>query len=81
MYTKSEIEENITVLKDAYKRSVESGGVVSYSINSGQGTTTVTQASITVIRNELEYFKSLLNELEIIESGSHCVSLQGIGLI
>jgi len=81
MYTKKELKENIEILKEAYKRAAESGGVTSYSINSGQSSTNVSQASLSSIRAELEYFTSLLDETEQFESGQNCISLQGIGYL
>jgi len=80
-FTKAEIKENLTILKEAYKRAVESGGVVSYSINSGQGTTSVTQASLSQIRAEIEHFNQLLQEITMFEDGSHIAAIRGAGLL
>ncbi|HIS88921.1 TPA: hypothetical protein IAA87_05830 [Candidatus Avigastranaerophilus faecigallinarum] len=81
LYTKKELEEILAVLKSAYIRAADSGGVTSYSINSGQGTTTVNQASMASIRAEIEHYEDLLNEITETESGSHCISIQGIGFM
>mgnify|MGYP005802801507 FL=1 len=54
-YSIKELKENISILKEAYKRAAESGGVTSYSLNSGQGSTSVTQGSLASIRAEIEY--------------------------
>lgn len=78
-FTIKEIKENIAALKEAYKRSLASGGVTSYTINSGQGSTTVQQASLSSIRSELAYFRNMLNERLEYESGSHCVYLRDSG--
>lgn len=78
-YTKTELIEIITILKEAQKRAIQSGGVTSYTINSGQGSTTVQQASLSSIRTEITYYTSLLNEITEVESGSHCISLHGMG--
>ena len=61
-YSIKELKENISILKEAYKRAAESGGVTSYSLNSGQGSTSVTQGSLASIRAELDYWTGLLNE-------------------
>jgi len=77
-YTKEELETIISTLKTAYQRAVESGGVTSYTINSGQGSTSVTQASLSTIRGELEYYTNLLNELNMYENGEHITALRGL---
>ncbi len=80
-FTIKELKENLKALKEAYSRAVASGGVTSYTINSGQGSTTVQQASLSSIRNEISYFTGLLNERLEYESGSHCVYLRGSGVL
>lgn len=78
-YSVKELKENISILKEAYKRAAESGGVTSYSLNSGQGATSVTQGSLASIRAELDYWTGLLNEKLEYESGSHCTYLRDMG--
>lgn len=78
-YTIEELKGIIASLKIAQKRAIESGGVTSYTINSGQGSTTVQQASLSSIRNELQYYTYLLNEREMLADGSHCQALRDMG--
>ena len=80
MFTKTEIKENITALKQAYADVVASGGVTSYTINSGQGSTTVQSASMSSIRNELKYWTDMLAELEEYENGEHCTFVRSHGV-
>lgn len=80
-YSKGEIKERISILKEAYKRAAESGGVVSYSINSGQGSTSVTQATLNSLRQELQYWENLLNEVEMYDTGSHVTAIRGLDLL
>ena len=80
-YTIDELKEIVASLIAAYKRAVESGGVTSYTLNTGQGSTTVQQASLSSIRNELQTFTNLLNEKVMFESGSNFVSLRDMGAI
>lgn len=80
-YTIQELQGIIATLKEAYQRAADSGGVVSYSINSGQGSTNVTQASLGSLRNEIEYYSNLLNEMTEIQAGSHCTSIGGLGAL
>ena len=61
-YTIDELKEIIATLKTAYLTAMKSGGVTSYTIKSGQGENSVSQASITTIKNELAYYTYLLNE-------------------
>ena len=78
-YTLEEVQENITILKAAYKRAAESGGVEQYSLNSGQGSTTVKTSKMNEIRAELEYFKQLESELIAIQNGSNFTYMRGGG--
>ena len=80
-YTIQELEGILATLKEAYQRAAESGGVVSYSINSGQGSTNVTQASLGSLRGEIEYYSNLLNEMKEIQAGSHCTAIRGLGAL
>jgi len=79
-YEISELKEIISTLKEAYKRAIASGGVTSYSLSSGQGSTTVQNASLVSIRNELTYFTQLLNEEKEYGSGSHCICVRDLGV-
>lgn len=80
-YSIDELKGIVASLKVAYKRAIESGGVTSYTLNSGQGSTTVQQASLASIRNELQHYTNLLNERLMFESGSHCLPLRDMGVI
>jgi hypothetical protein len=79
-YTIAEIKENIKALKTAYTNAVASGGVTSYTLKSGQGETTVQQASLSSIRNELSYFTYLLNERLEYENGTGCTFIRSAGI-
>lgn len=78
-FTVKQIKENITALNEAYLRAVKSGGVTSYTINSGQGSSTVQQASLSTIRSELNYWNQLLQEELEYGSGSHCTFIRDMG--
>lgn len=78
-YTLVEIEENLKILKAAYKRVAESGGVTQYSLNSGQGSTNVKQASLGEIRSEIEKFEDLYNELSAVQTGENITYIRGGG--
>lgn len=80
-YTIDELREIVATLKSAYKNAISSGGVTSYTLNSGQGSTTVQRASLNSIRSELQYYTSLLNERLMLQDGSHCVALRDLGVI
>ncbi len=80
-YTVSELKEIIKTLNEAYMRAAKSGGVTSYTLNSGQGSTTVQQASLVSIRSELSYFRQLLNEEIEYGSGSHCIFVRDSGVM
>ena len=75
-----EILENLTVLKEAYKRAAKSGGVTTYTLNSGQGTTNVKQASLKELREEIQYYEGLYNEAKAAEDGSCFTLVRGLGL-
>lgn len=79
-FTIPELQEIIGELKSALIRVAATGGVTSYTINSGQGSTTVHAASLTDIQNSLTYFTGLLNELVEIESGSNMVYIRDVGI-
>ncbi len=80
-YTVSELKTIISTLNEAYLRAVKSGGVTSYTISSGQGSTTVQQASISSIQTQLAYWKQLLNEEIEYGSGSHCTYVRDMGVM
>lgn len=79
-FTIKELKEIVTTLKEAYKKAIASGGVTSYTLKSGQGESTVTQASLSTISSELTKYTTLLNERTEIESGSHCTFLRTWGV-
>ena len=76
----TEILENLQILKSAYKRAAESGGVTTYALNSGQGSTNVKQASLKELRDEIQHYESLYNEAKAIETGSCFTMVRGLGL-
>lgn len=78
-FTVQEIKENIATLNEVYLRLAKSGGVTSYTLNSGQGSTTVQQASLTTIRTELSYWRQMLQEELEYGSGSHCTYIRDMG--
>lgn len=78
-FTVQEIKENIATLNEVYLRLAKSGGVTSYTLNSGQGSTTVQQASLTTIRMELSYWSQMLQEELEYGSGSHCTYIRDMG--
>ena len=77
-YTVNELNEIVLTLKAAYKRAAESGGVTSYTINSGQSTTTVSQASLKTIREELKYYEDLLAEMTMYTNGEHVIAIRSL---
>lgn len=77
-FTIAELQTIITELKAALIRAAASGGVTSYTINSGQGSSTVHQASITTITEQLRLYVSMLNELVEIESGANITYIRGV---
>lgn len=79
-FTIPELQEIIGELKSALIRAAATGGVTSYTINSGQGSTTVHAASLAGIQNSLTYFMGLLNEQIEIESGSNMVYIRDVGI-
>ena len=79
-FTIPELQEIIGELKSALIRVAATGGVTSYTINSGQGSTTVHAASLTDIQNSLTYFMGLLNEQIEIESGSNMIYIRDVGI-
>lgn len=80
-YEVSELQEIIATLKAAYLRAISSGGVTSYTISSGQGSTTVQQASLKSIQDQLAYWQQLLNEELEYGSGSHCTFIRDAGVL
>ena len=80
-YTIEELKENIAILKTAYKEAAQAGGVTSYTLNSGQGSTTVQKASLAAIRNELEHSTNILNDRLMVESGSNITPLRDMGWV
>lgn len=80
-YTVSELKGIIKTLNEAYMRAASSGGVTSYTLSSGQGSTTVQQASLKSIQEQISYFRQLLNEELEYGSGSHCSYMRDMGVM
>lgn len=80
VFTIAELQAIIAELKAALVRAAANGGVTSYTINSGQGTTTVQQASITTITEAIKSFGALLNEQIAIESGANFTYVRDWGI-
>ena len=79
-FTVAELQSIIAELKTALLRAAANGGVTSYTLNSGQGSTTVHQASISEITNQINVYNSLLNETIEIETGSNFVYARDLGI-
>ncbi len=71
IFTVAELKEIIQTLKEALIRAGTNGGVTSYTINSGQGTTTVHQASLADITAQIRFYGELLQETVEVETGSN----------
>lgn len=80
-YTISQLKGNLENAQKAYARLLESGGVTSYTISSGQGSSTVQQASLKSIREEIAHWQQLLNEEREYGSGSHCSYIRDAGVM
>lgn len=80
-YTIQQLKENLANCQEAYTRLLKSGGVTSYTISSGQGSSTVQQASLKTIREELANWQRLLNEELEYGSGSHCSFIRDVGVM
>lgn len=80
IFTKEELIEFISTLKEAYKKVAASGGVTSYTLNSGQGSTTVHSASLAEITTQIRIYSEMLNELLEVESGSNVTYIRDMGL-
>ena len=78
-FTITELQEIISTLKEALLRAAASGGVTSYTLKSGQGESTVQQASIAVISNQIQFYTGLLNEITAIETGSSFTVMRNAG--
>lgn len=78
-YTVSQLKTNLANAQEAYTRLMQSGGVTSYTISSGQGSSTVQQASLKTIREEISHWQQLLNEEIEYGSGSHCSYIRDTG--
>lgn len=79
-FTSSELKNIISELKSALMRAAANGGVTKYTLNTGQGSTTVEQASLEQIQNALNYYTGLLNETLEIETGSNIVYIRDLGI-
>lgn len=80
-FTVVQLKENLANAQAAYTRLLQSGGVTSYTISSGQGSSTVQQASLKTIREEIAYWQRLLNEELEYGSGSHCSYIRDMGVM
>ena len=80
-YTVKQLKENLANCQEAYTRLLKSGGVTSYTISSGQGSSTVQQASLKTIREEIAHWQQLLNEELEYGSGSHCTFVRDAGVM
>lgn len=76
VFTVAELRLIIQTLKEALLRASANGGVTSYTINSGQGTTTVHQASLADISAQLRYYGGMLTEAEEVETGSNIMIMR-----
>lgn len=76
----TEIKQILDSLKEAYNRAAKSGGVTSYSLNSGQGSSSVHQASLSELRNEIQHYEALYNETLAAENGDNFTIIRGFGL-
>lgn len=79
-FTQDELRGIISALKEAHLRAAASGGVTSYTLNTGQGSTTVHQASLTEITNQIKIYSEMLAELVAVETGSNLMYVTDLGL-
>lgn len=79
MWTLQELQEIISVLKDALKQAAANGGVTDYTIKSSQGETRVKQASMAEISEQIREYERKYNELLNVQSGSAATYLTGFG--
>lgn len=80
-FTIKQLRENVANCQEAYTMLLKSGGVTSYMISSGQGSSTVQQASLKTIQEQLTYWQQLLNEELEYGSGSHCSYIRDMGVM
>lgn len=79
-FSVAELQSIIAELKSALMRAAANGGVTSYTLNSGQGSTTVHQAGINEITEQIKFYNGLLNETLEIETGSNLVYVRDLGI-
>lgn len=79
-FTSGELRGIVGELKSALMRAAANGGVTKYTLNTGQGSTTVEQASLEQIKNTLNFYTGLLNEAIEIETGSNMVYVRDLGI-
>lgn len=79
-FTSTELRSIISQLKTALINAAASGGVTSYTLNTGQGSTTVHSASLEQIKDSINYFQGLLNETIEIETGSNITYIRDLGI-
>lgn len=78
--TADEAKEILLILQEAYKRAAKSGGVTTYTLNSGQGNTSVKQATLAELRAEINEYERTYNELSEMEDGSNFTCIRSFGL-
>lgn len=78
--TADEAKEILLILQEAYKRAAKSGGVTTYTLNSGQGNTSVKQATLAELRAEINEYERIYNELSEVEDGSNFTCIRSFGL-
>ncbi len=65
------LAENIKNIKSAITQAIISGGVVQYTLNSGQGSTSVRRATLAELNKQLREFQYLYNEAKENYTGSN----------
>lgn len=65
------IAENINNIKAAISKAIVTGGVVQYSLNSGQGSTSVRRATLAELQQQLREMQYLYNEAVENYTGSN----------
>ena len=66
-----QIQQNLDALNAAYQKSLAGGGVSSYTINTGQGSTTVKVSSPAELLEQIKHWTYMKNETKEHSNGSH----------
>ena len=74
--TSTEIKELLDKVKAAYIRSIESGGMVQYTVNSGQGQTQVRQATSSELLAQMEKLQIKYDAALDEEDGSNLMYIR-----